>query len=106
MKDQVKPFMSDICLSCFILLPKIKVDDVEKHPSKSLLFKFPIPQPQSRNHFIAIAHTVKGYHSHAPNSFRLLRNTEVICSRRFSKLAAMPIKIMPAIRPTTHLIKG
>jgi len=49
---------------------------------------------------------VKGYHSQAPNSLRLLRNTEVICSRRFSKLAAMPIKIMPAIRPTTHLMKG
>ena len=31
MKDQVKPFMSGISLSDFIMLPKIKVDEVEKN---------------------------------------------------------------------------
>ena len=35
MKDQVNPFMSDISQSCFILIPKIKVDEVEKHHLKS-----------------------------------------------------------------------
>ena len=34
MKDRVKPFMSDISQSYFILLPKIKVDEVEKNHLK------------------------------------------------------------------------